>query len=666
MWRWYLLPILAFVLGACATTPRSAPPAPTGPEIVDLDVVGNDVVSGSLIKKRIATRESNRFLFFGAHHHLDPGALSQDLRRIRDICEEQGFYAATVDAQVEPLGEGKVRVIFTVVEGPPTIIRSLIVQGLDALPEEEVAELLDEAPLTRGVRLVEEDYLAFKEQVVSRLRERGYAEAEVEGRVEVAPAEGEADIVLAVSTGQIYDFGEVQVVGNLLIPSRRILEASAFALTPGSQYNPETMRDAQSEVFGLGAFSAVTMIEGEPDPESRRLPLTIAVNEADFLRLRFGAGLGIDQSYYQTRAIAEVTHLNLFGGLQRLQFSNELAYRFIGASSQLVTNRGLAGTSSLELTQPDWLSRRIDLAARIRYERELTPAYTAQSLSGRIGTPIRFRRWLYLAPTYNIVRYFDVGFASDNVQVIGEGSRASLAGDCPQGCTLSYLEQRLVVDRRDDPVEPHGGWYGALGLQEGGLGGSFSWIRVTPEIRGYFPLGRTWVLATRLELGTLHPIKGCSPNRTDLTPYLEAVGCTPVVVRLFGGGANDFRGTGVDRLGPVEAVLQDGRVRYVPLGGDSSLLATGELRWFFGESWASAFFLDLGSVEAGPWEAFRLSNVQPAVGSGLRYRTPVGPARVDVAWRFLQEPTIPVNGGRAVEKSALNYFSIFLSLGEAF
>lgn len=665
MWRPHSLLLSSILVSACATTPKGEAARPSGPRIVDLDVVGNEHVSNSSIKGRIATRESNRFLFFGGDHFLDPGALAQDVRRIRDIYEEHGFYAANVEADVQPKGEGEVRVVFQVQEGPPTVVRSLIVQGLDQLPEQTIAEVLDDAPVVEGERLIEKDYLALKKEIEDRLRERGYATAAVAGRVEVAPAEGEADVVVAVTPGEVYEFGDVRVVGNLLISTHRILDASDFVLSPGDRFSPSAMRDAQSEIFGLGAFSAVTLVEGEPDPEARRLPVTVAVNEADFLRLRFGAGVGIDQNFYQTRAIAEVTHLNLFGGLQRLQFANELAYRFVSASSRLATNRGIAGTSSLELTQPDWLGPRIDLAARVRYERELTPAYTAQSISGRIGTPIRFRRWLYLAPTWNIVRYFDVGVAP-GIQPIGQGSRASLAGDCPQGCTLSYLEQRLVVDRRDDPAEPHSGWYGALGLQEGGLGGSFSWIRVTPEIRGYFPLGRTWVLATRLELGTLHPLAGCSPTRTDLTPYLEEVGCTPVVVRLFGGGANDFRGVGADRLGPVEAVLQDGSIRYVPLGGDSSLLASGELRWFFGESWASAFFLDLGSVEAGPWDAFRLSNIQPAIGSGLRYRTPVGPARLDVAYRFLEQPTFPVNGGKAIEKSTLNYFAIFLSLGEAF
>lgn len=668
MWRPLSLLMLALALAACATTSSvEAANRPTGPRIVHLDVVGNQHVSGSLIKGRIATRASNRFLFFGAHHYLDEGAVAQDLRRIRDIYEEQGFYGASVDVEIQPVREGEVRVVFQVEEGPPTMVRSLVIQGLGELSEESLAEILDDAPLATGERLVEADYLALKKQVEDRLRSRGYATARVDGRIEVAPAEGDADVVLAVSTGEVYRFGDIDVVGNLLIPTRRILESSDFVLSPGKIFSPEAMTDAQSEIFGLGAFSAVTLIEKEPDREAQLQPVTIAVNEADFLRLRFGAGVGIDQSYYQTRIIAEVTHLNLFGGLQRLQFTNELAYRFVSASSQALTNRGIAGTSSLELTQPDWLGPRIDLATRVRYERELTPTYTSQSISGRIGTPIRFRRWLYLAPTYNIVKYFDVGVLSGgNVQPISEGSRASIVGDCPTGCTLSYLEQRLVADRRNDPVEPHWGWYAALGLQEGGLGGSFAWIRVTPEIRGYFPLAKTWVLATRLELGTLHPISSCATSQAELTPYLEAVGCTPVVVRLFGGGANDFRGVGADRLGPVEAVLQNGRIRYVPLGGDSSLLATGELRWFFGLDWSSSFFLDLGSVEAGPWEAFRPSNVQPAVGSGLRYKTPVGPARLDVAWRFLQEPTFPVNGGRAVEKHFYNYLAIFLSLGEAF
>lgn len=654
------------LLGACATAGGAGLAPPSGPKIVGLDIVGNDHVSAGLIRGRIATRKSNRFLFFGSDAYLDPGALAQDVRRIEDIYEEQGFYDARVDAETVPAGEAQVRVIFTIREGRPTKIRSLLVDGLSKLPAHQVAAILDDAPLQQGDRLVEAKYVAFKDQLLRRLRDRGYAKAKVTGRVEVGPAEGDADLIIAVDTGKVYEFGPVEVRGAALVPEHKVREASQAVLEEGDRFSPEAMRDAQAEVFALGSFSVVTVTEKKAIPESDNVPVVIGVNEADFLRLRFGVGAGIDQSYYQTRALAEFTHLNLFGGLQRLQWSNELAYRFVSSRSDILGVSGFAGTSSLEFTQPDFITTRVDLALRALYQRELLPAYSSQSISGRVGTPIRFRRWLYFTPSYNIVRFFDVTVFQEGEIDPGIGPRASLVGDCPTGCLLSFLEQRIVADRRSNPLEPRSGWYASLGVQEGGIGGDFAWLRVSPEVRGYLPIFEEWTLASRLQLGWLYPLSSCDPALAAESPYLQAVGCSPIVVRYFAGGADSFRGVGADRLGPLEPVISNDQLKFVPLGGNSLLVATVEGRWYFAHNLGSVFFLDVGNVGANSDGAFDLANLQYAVGTGLRYRTPVGPARLDVAYRFLREPTEPFGGGTPVENSWFDYFAIFLSLGEAF
>lgn len=392
----------------------------------------------------------------------------------------------------------------------------------------------------------------------------------------------------------------------------------------------------------------------------------IAVTEADFIRLRLGGGVGIDQSFYQARILGEVTHLNLFGGLERLGWSNQIAYRFVNPTANLVGEPGIAGTSTLDFVVPDGIGTRVDVAARVEYERQLTTAFTAQAVSGRLGTPIRFRRWLHLTPSWVVTRFFDVAvFDADRIEPVTPGVRPTLVGDCPAGCTLSYLEQQLVADRRDHPLEPRRGWYASIGLQEGGLGGDFAWLRVRPEVRGYLPLGDTLVFATRLQLGYLKPLRPCAAD-LSVDDFLEAVDCSPIVVRFFGGGADDFRGMGADRLSPLRAVRVGDRIRYIPLGGNSQFLASAELRWYFAESWSSAFFLDAGDVEPGATEAFAFARPELALGAGIRYRTPVGPARADLGYRFLRRPTIPIDGAPPPERSTLDYFAFFLSIGEAF
>lgn len=626
----------------------------SGPRVTDVEIRGNRALPSSRILSRLATRDRTGFFGLGSPDRLDRGAVAQDVRRIEDLYEEAGFYAARVTARLIPDDPRarEVTVRFEVREGPPTVVRSLTVAGLGGLPPERVAAVLSDAPLARGKRLTDEAYGALKAQILARLRGAGYAEATVQGRVAVSPEEGAADVSVEATPGPRYRIGDIRVVGNLLVPEEKIRAAIRPVLEPGQLYSPESLLDARGEVLALGTFAAANVTTGDADPAAGTVAVVVAVEEADFLRFRAGLGVGLDQNRQQARLLLDFGHLNLLGGLQRLRWENELAYRFLPNLLAWQVS-GVAGSSELSLTQPDLLFDRIDLVVQGAYERDLALAYRSHAVTGRIGLPVRFRHWLVFTPTINVSRYFAVEVFDRDELLESRGTRPTLLSTCPEGdcrLTLAFLEQRLAVDRRDDPVEPRRGWFAALGLQEGGgfLGGDFSWIRVAPDLRTFLPLSRDLVLGLRLELGWLEPLGESEES--------------PIVVRFFGGGAAGFRGVGTDRLSPLFRTREG---ELVPLGGNSSLLATAELRWYFGESLASAFFVDAGGVEAEPLGVFSEAP-QLAAGAGLRYRTPIGPVRFDAAYRLLADPVVPVNGGAPVEESWYDRFALFLSIGEAF
>jgi translocation and assembly module TamA len=644
--------VLVLLLAGCAGTGEAV--AGTGPKVTAVELVGNRALPDGKVLGKLATRDRTGFLGLGTPERLDRAAVAQDVRRIEDIYEEAGYYDARARARLVPEDPRarEVTVRFEVDEGPRTVVRSLTVAGLDGLPAGLTGEVLDGAPLARGRQFTDGDYEALKEQLRARLRAAGYEEATVEGKVAVSPAEGAADVAVEVKPGPRYRIGEIRVVGNLLVPEDKIRGAIRPVLRTGEVYSPAKLLDAQGEVFSLGAFRAATVTTGPPDPDAGTVPVVVAVDEANFLRFRVGDGEGIDQNRQQARLLLDFTHLNLLGGLQRLRWENELAYRFL---PNVVTPQvsGAAGRSELSLTQPDLLADRIDLTVEGGYRRDLTLAYRSQAVAGRLGFPVRFRRWLVFTPTYNLTRYFAVQIFNQDELIAGGGTRPTLLSTCPSGncrLTLSYLEQRLAADRRDDPIEPRSGWFGALGLQEGGglLGGGFGWVRIVPDLRLYVPLARAWVLATRLEVGWLEPIGGTA---------------SPIVVRFFGGGSAGFRGVGTDRLSPL---FRAANGELVPLGGNSSLLASAELRWYFAETLSSAFFADVGDVQADPAGVFTDPAPQLAVGAGLRYRTPIGPVRFDGAYRVLRRPLVPVNATAPVEEAWYDYFAFFISIGEAF
>jgi translocation and assembly module TamA len=247
------------------------------------------------------------------------------------------------------------------------------------------------------------------------------------------------------------------------------------------------------------------------------------------------------------------------------------------------------------------------------------------------------------------------------------GQEAALDACAQTGnlCRLAFLEQRFAFDQRDNPVEPHRGYYLGLSLQEGSqyLGGIFDYVRLLPEVRAYVPFDRH-VLAARVMSGLLWPR-----------------GASSVLTRFFLGGSSSQRGFGIRELSPRLVVENTGGgFQALPIGGDGMIAANLEARLALPAGLGLVAFLDAGDVEPSVSD-LRPRDLQIAVGAGLRYRTPVGPVRLDFGWRLnkldfyntLPGPGVTADTGVSPEDvaaagglPATPRFAIHFSIGEAF
>jgi outer membrane translocation and assembly module TamA len=134
-----------------------------------------------------------------------------------------------------------------------------------------------------------------------------------------------------------------------------------------------------------------------------------------------------------------------------------------------------------------------------------------------------------------------------------------------------------------------------------------SFVKLLLEARHYQPLWWEMILATRLQVGGIE-----SYGSTETIPFN---------VRFFAGGPGSVRGFGLNRLGPLDA---EGN----PLGGNSLLVGSIELRFPVTGDLGGVVFLDAGNVFPGSF-TYRLNDLRYAVGPGIRYNTPIGPIRVD-------------------------------------
>jgi translocation and assembly module TamA len=284
------------------------------------------------------------------------------------------------------------------------------------------------------------------------------------------------------------------------------------------------------------------------------------------------------------------------------------------------------------------VSRYVDTSARLELERGVFDAYDYWSERLRLGFPLRIApRWT-LAPSYNIEVY-QLSNVTEQANLnpnLPPSSGPQLQGCTGHVCVLSYLEERIAWDLRDDVINTRKGAYLALAVQQGFdiLGYGYRYLRFLPEARLFFPVGPGLVLALRGRVGALIPI------RQSEAP--------PIPARFTAGGPMSMRGYYTRRLSPM--VLDTTTGTWVAVGGNGLLDGSLELRADLTPAFGLATFVDVGnvsdysSVPSTYLTALDPSLLQWAMGVGLRYRTPFGPFRVDVAGRLPTYHGIPFSG----------------------
>ncbi|WNG20819.1 BamA/TamA family outer membrane protein [Cystobacter fuscus] len=664
------------------------------PKVVALDIKGTDQVKASDIKEKIVTTKTpwwQRLNPFGKPSYFDPNTWQADLKRIVRFYQAQGFYEARVeDAKQEPQGEDAVALEVTVHEGSPTLVTSLNVTGLEELSEEHRSRALEDLPLAQGAVFREEQWAVTKELVAQRLHELGYAEAEVGGEVRVDLATQGATVDLRVVPGPRYRFGNIFVATDAdpQVNPRRIIEQAQGSVKKGEWFSESALAEAQARVFRMGVFGAVKVNRGAPDREARTVPVVVDVREAPFRSVRAGGGIGLDAARQEIRVLGEWTDRNFFGGLRKLTLTGRVGYAFIpnitaafdrgeDGSPNISTPHGPIFQFSAQFEQPRFLARDLRLQTSLTAERGLEQAYNY--LGGRLrgGVVWQPRPDFSISPTYNLELYNLNGQRGS----VDQATAPAILLGCPEdgdraecNISVSYLEQFIELNRRDDPLAPRRGFYASLSLQEGGgpLLGQYTFVRILPDLRGYYTFGPRdrFTLAARLRMGTL------------LTPAGQD---SAIVNRFFLGGGASMRGFNTRRLSPMSAISSTSEQladHLVPIGGNSLLETSVELRVKLFSELTLALFHDSGLAGIGPLnfgphrDDIRLESGRvfgdyhyQAVGLGLRYSTIVGPIRVDVARRLNIGQPLPILGSTVGALSNLESdatcFGLFELKGEA-
>jgi outer membrane protein assembly factor BamA len=193
---------------------------------------------------------------------------------------------------------------------------------------------------------------------------------------------------------------------------------------------------------------------------------------------------------------------------------------------------------------------------------------------------------------------------------------------------VSSITPTLIIDRRDDPVEPNRG-FGATFQVEGAfplLSADEELLRGFAQGARYLRLGRFGTAALGLRLGAI----------TSLEPALEDqpdVNRIAISERYFAGGHTTHRAYGRDELGiPGETIVDE-----TPVGGNGLLLVNFDYRFPIVGKLGGTLFVDGGNVWRRPRDV-DLGELKWGIGVGLRYLSPIGPLRVEAGFKLNREP----------------------------
>ncbi len=584
-----------------------------------------------------------------AKGRVSPEAVDEALEVLQEFYRSQGYLSATL-RRVSFAERRAARVIpvdirVQVDAGPRAVLRALTFdRDVSAVEGEGIFESLLNQPLNPSEVEVR------CRQLVDRLQQQGFLEADARPSTTVLPGGEVADVRITVSAGPLVYLRSVILRGHRR--TRRWLIEREVDVHLGDPLSPARITEIRRRLYELDVFSRVAAdLVGDED---RVKDLVVEVEEKPNLHFELGGGVATDKGL---KAFARGGHRNLFGLGHRLTLLGEAGIGWMGDGWSL-----------------DWLAPEWKAAARYEApnlpaggervaldvlfnEQQQQPSFRIERSGGGLGVLLRLgdKGTAELAYRVQLRKLVDVDpgaivqgdpwlddlgmrDASDPLPVLPSAVR-------PQ----SGLDLSFVLDLRDDPFNPTRGSVGSAVVNATDeLISDVTFLRGEANWAWWLPVGG-FGLQGRLRGGVAWvPLGG---------------GTLPLEDRFrLGGGAN-LRGFAIDSVGPANEVSRvsidypdaldpildyagrDDGPRWVSTGGDAMALASLEFRVPLErmglDRWAGtqiAFFGDLGNVwflapditDSQVRGADRL--LRWSVGVGVRRATVIGPIQVDVGF----------------------------------
>ena len=531
-----------------------------------------------------------------------------------------------------------------IVEGPRTTIGAVVFDRNTAFSAAELRTVVASAPgrpysaplVAADVDAVAVHYLNEGYETVQVTVDRGFDESGTT-----------ADVTFVVREGAQVLIDHVLVVGNRQIAASTV--RAELALRPGEPLGLDNVDETRRRLTALGLFRGIEIREFSHGGGNRR-DVVIVVEEVPATRVGYGGGLEVSQRLRATeggaargqlelapRGFFEIGRRNLWGKNRSIDLFTRVSVRRQDDADAEVPMSSLGFNDYrvlLNYREPRAFRQAGDLIVSGFIEQAIRPSFDLftrgvnAELQGAIG----------LAMTGS-VRYTYGQNRVTNAQLQPED--IPLVDRLFPEVTLSTFSSGLVRDTRDDPLDPTSGSLvgvdGEVALRL--IGSEVGFAKTTFQGFLYRQLPRDLVFAVGTRLGLALGFKLTFPSVLPTFVFNdegflvqqegEEVKDLPASERFFAGGDTTVRGFALDRLGDDPTIDENG----FPTGGNALIVLNSELRVPVIGALQVVGFLDAGNV-FDRVSNIRLGRIRGSAGFGIRYRSPVGPIRVDLGFKM--------------------------------
>ena len=587
-------------------------------QITVINFEGNKAFPASTLRSVMETKPYSKLLsWLTGWGALDQKKLQEDVDRITAFYYDNGYLNVQVQQPKVVRNGNKITLTLVIDEGTPYRVGRIAIEGNLKFPRRELRRqiTMKTGDLFRGSSL-QHQVLALSDFYSNR----GYAYVNVDPRTQLVNSTKKVNVVFVINPGHEVLVDRINISGNTKTADKVIRRE--IQIQEQEPYSAEEIRDSKVRLDRLGFFSD-TRITTSPAAQPDKINLDVNVTEANTASFQVAGGFDSYQSLFGNFTLGNT---NLFGGGESIILNAQVGFLF--------------QNYSISYTEPWFLDIPLGVGMQLFDNKQFLLSFNQSSAGFTLTTtyPLTELGFKKLGPFSLKNVSAGLGYTFESVGITGLNPITTIQIAKFRGYTqesvITPTIRRFTVD---NPTDPRTGTVESLSLEFGGFGSSEQFVKGVAHFRYFYPFLKSQTFGTFvLSQGVTF---GIGTNLSSGTG-----GELPLFERFFPGGVGgpgDVRGYQLYSLGPQVPIFSGGGapLSVQNVGGSKELLFSNEITFpiLSGLGIRGVVFTDAG-------QAFRLKDslditqLQAAVGFGVRWKSPFGPLAVDLAFPLNPRP----------------------------